>query len=71
MFSIMDADKEAHLSSSICGYCVKNVILSATVTGVAVCKEVENAMAMQICSLGPTRSRCSGAFTSSSGWNIM
>ena len=71
MLSIMDVDKEAHLSSSICGYHVNNAIRSATVTEVAVCKEVENAMAMQICNFGPMMFRCSGVFTSSGGWNIM
>ena len=31
MFSTMDADEEAHLSSCICGYYIYNVSWSATV----------------------------------------
>ena len=43
MFSTMDDDEEAHLSSCICDYHIYNAIGSATVgERVTVCKEVGN-----------------------------
>ena len=44
MFSIMDADKETFLSSSMCGYHVYNAIWSVAIREELQCaREVENA----------------------------
>ena len=56
MFSTMDTDEEAHLSSYICGYYIYNVSWSATVGEELQCaksREFEG----QICNLCLTRSR--------------
>ena len=43
MFSTMNADKEAHLSSCVCGYHIYNAIWSAVTEELQYAREIENA----------------------------
>ena len=69
----MDADKEAHLSSCVCGYHVYNAIWSATAGEELHCaNRVANRIwecKGQKCYLHPTNSRCSRALTSIDFYN--
>ena len=61
----MDADKEAHLSSCVCGYHIYNAIWSVTVREeLQYAREIENAMDGYTNNVRFMRFRCSRALTS-------